>query len=76
MSEAKHTKGPWNLTEKEKLKIERESIHQRIGLIENKTGKMFHEIQAETDTEIHELAWNDRKRLRSIRWALETAYDL
>lgn len=65
-----------NLTEEQKLLHERSEILIRINLIEDIENRMFHEIHPETDTEIHELAWNDRKRLRVIRISLETHYEL
>lgn len=64
------------LSETQKLKYEQQQILIVINLIEDKTKTMFHELQPETDREIHELAWNDRKRLSYIRAALLSAFDL
>lgn len=64
------------LSEEDRLKIERRTLLERINDIEDLENKMFHELQPETDKEIHEIAWNNRFRLRLIRIALEQAYDL
>ena len=64
------------MNESTKLKIERDFLLKTITAIENLTGKMFHEIHAETDMEIHELAYNNKNRLRFIRISLETEYNL
>ena len=58
------------------IQYERMSLNRVIAEVEKKTGNMFHEEQPETDIEIHELAWNNAKRLFVIRINLIDIYKI
>ena len=55
---------------------ERKQMLNTINSIEDATGSMFHDLHDALDLEIHELAWNDWKRLMAIRIGLQIKYNL
>jgi hypothetical protein len=64
------------MNDKLRLQVSRTQILDTVTAVENKTGKMFHDIQPETDTEIYGAAWYDRKRLDAIKYSLQSYYEL
>lgn len=59
----------------DKVRIQRQCILRLMAAIEDHTGKMFHEILPEIDTEFNELAYNDYPRLRAIKIGLDQYLD-